>query len=217
MALVKYMHYAFSIIMREFIVVGHKARTDGNFNLNDLAGSAGRIDILCRCINSSLFLSHDLRRDVTTYLVLLGEPDAPKIVKFEGNHVKYLNPDERSSGSLIKKALGKTAGLYWKESTPGVWVRRGNLEGLLEELLPGSDNKKLYYLREDGTDIRDVSIHGLQDDVVFVLGDHLGITPDEESMIMDAGAGVIHVGPVSLHADHCIVLVNNELDRINRN
>jgi tRNA (pseudouridine54-N1)-methyltransferase len=208
------MYYASPTIMRTFIVIGHKARTDGHFNLNDLPGSAGRMDILCRCVNSALFLSHDLRRDVIIYLVLLGEPDPPKIVKFEGERVRYLNPDERSSGSLINKALEKRSGSYWRESTPGVWIQRGDLQALLEELLPGSGDTKLFYLREDGGDVRDVFKQILPDDAVFVLGDHEGVTAEEEALVMDAGAVTIRVGPVSLHADHCIIIVNNELDRM---
>ena len=50
--------------MTLFAVVGHRARTDGGFSLNDLPGSGGRMDVLCRCVNAALFLSHDLRRDV---------------------------------------------------------------------------------------------------------------------------------------------------------
>jgi tRNA (pseudouridine54-N1)-methyltransferase len=199
--------------MREFIVVGHKARTDSNFNLNDLPGSAGRMDILCRCVNSSLFLSHDLRRDVVIYLILRGEPDASKIVKVIGENVRYLNPDERSSGSLIKKALEKNAGKHWKQSTPGVWIRYGELKDLLEELAGNSEDKPLFYLREDGYDIREILRTSLPDDVLFIMGDHVGMMPEEESIIMAAGSKKINIGPVSLHADHCIVLVNNELDR----
>ncbi|MCL7415365.1 MAG: tRNA (pseudouridine(54)-N(1))-methyltransferase TrmY [ANME-2 cluster archaeon] len=204
--------------MREFIVVGHKAVTDGQFSLNDLPGSAGRMDIMCRCINSALFLSHDLRRDVVVYLVLLGEPQPPKIVKFIGQDVRYLNPDERSSGSLIKKALELTARARWRESTSGVWVRQGDLEGLLSELNSSAakgDDNRLYYLREDGTDIRDVIKEEMPQPSTFILGDHVGMTPDEEQKIMDAGARTLNVGPVSLHADHCIIVVNNELDRNN--
>lgn len=199
--------------MREFIVVGHKARTDSNFNLNDLPGTGGRMDILCRCVNSSLFLSHDLRRDVVIYLVLLGEPESSKIVKFEGENVRYLNPDERSSGSLIKKALDKSAGSYWKRSTPGVWIKKGDLKDILHELMDEADKKRMFYLSEDGIDIRKIDEKPLLDDVIFVLGDHMGMTPEEESIIKDAGSKKINIGPVSLHADHCIVLVNNELDR----
>lgn len=205
------MSYAFYINMREFIVVGHKARTDGNFNLNDLPGSGGRIDILCRCINCALFLSHDLRRDVIIYLVLLGEPDMPKIVKFEGENVKYLNPDERSSGSLIKKALERSAIPRWRESTRGVWVRMGGLADLLEEVL--IKDKRLFYLQEDGGDIRDRFKENVPDNTVFVLGDHTGMTPEEEIVIRDLDVKTINIGPISLHADHCIILVNNEIDR----
>jgi len=205
------MSYAFYITMREFIVVGHKARTDGNFNLNDLPGSGGRIDILCRCVNCALFLSHDLRRDVIIYLVLLGEPDIPKIVKFEGENVRYLNPDERSSGSLIKKALEKSAIPRWRESTRGVWIRLGGLSDLLEEVL--TEDKRLFYLQEDGSDIRGEFKENVSNNTVFVLGDHTGMTPEEEIVIRDLDVKTINIGPISLHADHCIILVNNEIDR----
>ena len=205
------MPYAFYINMREFIVVGHKASTDGNFNLNDLPGSGGRMDILCRCVNSALFLSHDLRRDVIIYLVLLGEPDTPGIVKFEGYNVKYLNPDERSSGSLIKKALEKNAIPRWKESTPGVWIRQGDLQDLLQEII--TPEKKLFYLKEDGSDIREEFTGYIPKGAIFVLGDHTGMTAEEEIVIRDLDAKTINVGPISLHADHCIILINNEMDR----
>ena len=38
------------------------------------------------------------------------------------------------------------------------------------------------------------------------------MTPDEESLIGQAGAKVVSLGPTSLHADHCIVLLNWFLD-----
>ncbi len=49
--------------MRRFVVVGHKAASSGDFKLDDMAGGAGRLDILLRCVNTSLFLSHSIRRD----------------------------------------------------------------------------------------------------------------------------------------------------------
>ena len=95
--------------MKQFIVIGHLAQTDGGFSLNDMPGAAGRMDVLCRCVNSSFFLSHDLRRDVECYLVLLGEPDSPKTVLFKGDALRYLSPDERSAGALIKKEIGRAS------------------------------------------------------------------------------------------------------------
>lgn len=189
--------------MKSFIIIGHKAAT-APFSLNDLPGAAGRMDILCRCINAALFLSHDLRRDVRMYLVLKGEPDPPKLIRFDGSGVRYLSPDERSAASLIRKALEKSTQGFWTESTPGVSIRKGGLADLLSEL-----NKKITYLREDGGDIREKSL----EEPLFVLGDHLGMTDDEEKLIAGYEHEIASVGPLSLHADHCIILLHNEMDR----
>ena len=189
--------------MKEFIIIGHKAAT-APFSLNDLPGAAGRIDILCRCVNAALFLSHDLRRDVRVYLVLQGGPAPSKLIRFDGAEVRYLSPDERSAASLIRKALEKNAQEFWTESTPGVSIRKGDFGDLLREL-----NKKVIYLREDGEDVRGKVF----EEPLFVLGDHLGLTGEEEGLIRGYEHEMISVGPLSLHADHCIVLLHNEMDR----
>ncbi len=195
--------------MRDFLIIGHKALTSGNFSLNDMPGAAGRMDILCRCTSAALFLSHDMRRDVQVHLLLLGEPNPQKIVRFDGKNLRYLSPDERSSGSLIKKALDKEVGDMEVKSTPGVWVRHGGLGTLLDEFV--EKGRKIVYLREDGEDIRDVV--GSLDDAVFIMGDHNGVTEEEEILIMGASATMVNVGPLSLHSEHCVTLINNELDR----
>jgi len=193
--------------MRDIVILGHKAKTNGDFSLNDLPGSAGRMDILCRCVSSALFLSFGMRRDVNVHLLLLGDPDPGKIIRFEGLHLRYLNPDERSSGSLINKALQKDATEQDTRSTPGVWIRRGDLKSLLLEF----EGRALFYLREDGRDIREFA-REVQDSV-FILGDHTGVTEEEEKQLLEAGAQIVSVGPVSLHSNHCITLIHNELDR----
>ncbi len=191
--------------MKSFIIIGHKAVT-APFSLNDLPGAAGRMDILCRCVNAALFLSHDLRRDVRVYLVLKGgSPE--KLIRFDGSEVRYLSPDERSAASLIKKALEKNAQEFWTESTPGVSIRKGDLADLFKEL-----NKKVIYLREDGADIRGKKFKN-SEEPVFVLGDHEGLTGDEEKIIMEHENEIVSVGPLSLHADHCIIILHNEMDR----
>lgn len=196
--------------MQDFIIIGHKAVTAGDFSLNDMPGSAGRMDILCRCINSVFFLSHDLRRNVQAHLLLQGGPNPSRIIRFNGEKLRYLNPDERSAGALIKKALEvDNISFLETRSTLGVWIREGDLNTLLSEF--SSEGRKIFYFREDGEDIRGIAEK--VKDSVFILGDHLGLTEDEEKLVMEKSTGTISVGPLSLHADHCIILIHNEVDR----
>jgi tRNA (pseudouridine54-N1)-methyltransferase len=186
--------------MTSFAIIGHLARTDGGFSLNDLPGSGGRLDVLCRCVNASLFLSHDLRRDVEVYLVLLGAPSGPKTVKFSGAAVRSLSPDERSAGALIKKVIDIPCGSEFREGADGVSVRKGGLERLLGE-------HRFAVLDEQGTDAR--AVDALPD--AFLLSDHLNFSPAEEVLVRDCPR--ISVGPKCLHADHTITVLHNELDR----
>ena len=74
------------------------------------------------------------------------------------------------------------------------------------------EGRNLLYLREDGEDVREFA-HEIRDPL-FILGDHIGVTEEEEEQILKAGAKIISVGPISLHSNHCITLVHNELDRV---
>ena len=193
--------------MRAFLIVGNKAVTKP-FSLKDLAGSAGRMDIICRCIAQALFISHGIRRDVEVYVLLLGEPDPPKALKIVGSEVRYMAPDERNIGGIIRKALGLKVDDSWRRSTPGVYIARKNLNDLLEEL---SKKYNVVYLREDGIDIRDVAC-GLENPL-FVLGDHIGLRDEDEKTVMKYAKIVVSVSKLSLQADQCIVIVHYELDR----
>jgi len=186
--------------MTSFAIIGHLARTDGGFSLNDLPGSGGRMDVLCRCVNASLFLSHDLRRDVDCYLILCGEPAGPKTVKFSGALVRSLSPDERSAGALVKKVIDTPCGSEFREAAQGVFIRKGGLERLLTE-------HRFAVLDEKGTDIR----KGTDLTDAFILSDHLNFTDTEEALLRDCPR--YSVGPKCLHADHTITVLHNELDR----
>lgn len=186
--------------MTAFIVIGHRARTDGSWSLNDMPGGAGRMDVLCRAVTASFFLSHDLRRDVVCYLVLRGEPGPEKTVRFDGDRVRSLNPDERSSGSFIKKALALPCGTEFRASSAGVSVREGGLARLLDE-------HQVALLDEIGQDVRTADT--LPD--TFLVSDHLDLDAEERALTADLPR--YSVGPRSLHGDHAITLLLNELDR----
>lgn len=193
--------------MRNFIVVGHKATTTPNFSLEDIPGTSGRLDILCRAVTAAFVISHGIRKDVCVYLILLGG-EIPKTIRLMGETLRHLNPDERTTAALLKKALALPAAAQWAMSTSGIFVRTGGLAPLLADL----KDAKLIYLREDGADIRGLEVSGLSGETAFILGDHTGMTPEEEAQLEQSGAKVVSLGPTSLHADHCVVLLNWLLD-----
>ncbi|HEC96428.1 MAG TPA: tRNA (pseudouridine(54)-N(1))-methyltransferase TrmY [Euryarchaeota archaeon] len=198
---------------RAFVIVLHRANTDGDFKLEDLPGSGGRIDIFCRALNSGLLLSHGIRKDAMVYGVLLGSPCPPVSIKVLGDSVKYLNPDERSTGALIRNALIKlrNRGIYdkgWIKTSPGIYASKLGLKDVLEELKRFNFN--IYYLREDGTDIRRIN---LDLPAAFVMSDSEDLTQEEEEIVEGYSINKLSIGPRSLHTEHCIVIVNNEIDR----
>jgi tRNA (pseudouridine54-N1)-methyltransferase len=193
--------------MRRFVVVGHRAITSSNFNLNDLCGATGRLDVLLRCINSAFFLSHDFRRDVELYLVLLGEPNPPKTLRLVGNELKYLNPDERSTGALIRNALMKKLGDKEILSTPGIYVSKSGFEEALSKL---SRISKVVYLKEDGKEFAPLKT---TQDYTFILSDDKDMGEEEEAIIWKYEPEIVSLGSKSYHSDHCIILVNNILDK----
>jgi len=192
--------------MRRFVVIGHRAVTSSDFKLEDLCGGAGRLDVLLRSINSAFFLSHDIRRDMEMHLVLQGPPKPPRTIRLVGSELRYLNPDERSTGALIRNALMRKNSEE-ERSSPGIYVSNRSYKDVLSTVPRES---QVIYLKEDGKDIREVD---LREDVTFVLSDDQDMTAEEEELLMDHSPEKVCLGPYSYHSDHCVLLVNNELDR----
>src|SRR2546428_10291971 len=106
------------IVVRRFLIVGHRASTDPAFSLDDLAGAAGRLDILLNGANAALLLAHDIRREVEVGLLLLGPPDPPRFVRLEGFRLPTYQPDIRSNAALVRRAL-QDASRIERETSPG--------------------------------------------------------------------------------------------------
>lgn len=190
--------------MRTFVVVSHTAPLDGGFSLSDLAGGAGRLDVLCRCAVDAFLLSHGIRKDVVLHLVIRDQ----LAITLAGSRLRYLNPDERSTGALLREALRLAQGLgpgEEGESTPGITVRWLGLAGLMGTLSEAGLRPVL--LNEDGEPLRAAP---LPERPAFVLSDHQDFTPEELALL--AHAPRISVGPKVLHGHQCVTLVHNELD-----
>ncbi|HIP34834.1 MAG TPA: tRNA (pseudouridine(54)-N(1))-methyltransferase TrmY [Methanothermococcus okinawensis] len=203
--------------MREFILKANKAITSGNVNLKDLPGSCGRLDLVCRCISSAFFLSHNIRRDTVFYSVHYGEPNPPVALKFVGSELKRLSPDERSIAIFIKKALSKEHNSKWRESTPGIYhAKKDFREIVLEKIEKG---RNVYFLHLRGKPIEDVINSRTYNEIkdrgfVFILGDHIGLTEEDERFLNDLKIEKLSLSPLELHANQCIDIVHNILDKL---
>jgi tRNA (pseudouridine54-N1)-methyltransferase len=196
--------------MREFILRASKALTSPDFNLNDLPSSGGRMDLVCRCISSALWVSNDLRRDTKIFVVLEGPPNPPRTIVFDGFSLKGVNPDERNIASHIKKALKFGLNLELNqeiEVSPGIKIAKKSFESLIKEK---SKEMQLIYLHPEGKDIRELEI---RENVAFILGDHIGISRKTERLIERLKAEKVSLGKKIYLASHAIVIANYELDR----
>ena len=191
--------------MRQFLITGHDAPTTPDFSLDDLAGGAGRLDVLCRCVTSAFFLSHAIREAVRVHLVVGDE----YTVRFDGSELRRLNPDERSTAALIRAALERrkdAIGHMAAESTPGVTVRRMGFSATLAEL---AADATVVELHEDGAPAVEVDPPS---DPLFVLSDHRDFTESEASLLADVADERLRLGPAVLHADHAVTVAHHYLD-----
>lgn len=187
--------------MRRFVILGHKAAVTPEFPLNDLPGSAGRMDVLCRAVGAAFFLSHDLRRDVEVTLLLQDKVQ----IRLVGKQLRHLNPDERSTAALLKRAL-EAMNEEEVESTPGIFVSPGNLSSSLDRLYQIGAHPIV--LHEQGTPFNDFSI---PEDPAFFLSDHLQFTTSDEVTLSDLPR--LSLGRQQLHTSQCIAIVHYLLDQ----
>jgi tRNA (pseudouridine54-N1)-methyltransferase len=191
--------------MRQFIVLGHEAPTTPDFSLSDLSGGAGRLDVLCRCVNAGLFVSHGIREDVRVHLVLNDE----YTVRFDGSTAKHLYPDERAVASRIRGALearDDAIGHQPADVSPGVQLYRMGFESTLDTV---ARDGTVVELHEDGESL---AAAAPPENPVFVLSDHHDFTDREAEILAAQADRRLSVGPEILHADQTMTVVHNWLD-----
>ena len=107
----------------------------GKLPLNDLAGGAGRMDVLIRAVMSALLTSHGLRKNVEVVLHLQGGPGPHRRLKFVGSELRGFHAEERSVAGLIAKAIREPLPAigHWIERTPGLYDGGGSLNHTLAE------------------------------------------------------------------------------------
>ena len=189
--------------MRQFVVLGHEAPTDPDFSLDDLAGGAGRLDVLCRCVAAGLLRSHGVRDDARVVLVVR---DAVTI-RVDGATVRHLAPDERAIAGLLRGALeaaDRAVGERFVEASPGVTAARLGLDAALDAAAG-----PVVQLHEDGEPVTALEP---TEPVTFVLSDHREFGADERAVLDERADRRVRLGPERLHADQAITVAHHYLD-----
>ncbi|TKR24649.1 tRNA (pseudouridine(54)-N(1))-methyltransferase TrmY [Natronomonas salsuginis] len=190
--------------MRQFVLLAHElaAPDAADLSLDDLPGT-GRLDLLSRCVTSALLLSHDIREDVRVHLVADGY-----VVRFEGADLRRINPDERSTAARIRDAFAAREGAIGAMAatpSPGVSIRRGDFETVLDDL----EDVTLLELHDDGRPVVDLDP---PENPAFVLSDHRDFTDEEADLLAARADKRVSLGPRILHANQAITVAHNYLD-----
>jgi len=163
------------------------------------------LDIACRCAVETFLLSHGIRKDTLLHITIRDQ----FVITMEGARLRHLNPDERSTAALLRRALSQGAELEpgaYARSTAGISVRRTGFAELLEELRRAGTS--LVLLDEGGVPLRQAQ---LAEPPAFILSDHRDFEPNELELLQ--GVQRLSVGPKWLHGHQCITLVHSELDQ----
>ncbi|MFW9994430.1 MAG: hypothetical protein ACFFD4_20470 [Candidatus Odinarchaeota archaeon] len=182
-------------ITRHFNVILNEAVIENTFNLNNLTGS-GRVDVVCRIINATFFLSNAFRKN--TELNLLFKKTSQKLT-IAGNRVQGINPDERAiAGVLIRVFKGKPyKGIYLADITWNETLSSLNGYLLIE------DSPKLLF------DSKSVNLP-----VTFTLGDHRGFERDDlEKLQANSNLRPCSLDDRSYLSSSCITIVHYLIDK----
>ena len=122
--------------------------------------------IASRCVNVALFVSGDLRRNVSISIAW-GDSRDLRVVTFPGETIKRVSPDERSISFFLLKSSRRVKNLSPGQSVimdNGIEVTRADLDDLVGSWKPSS-----LYLALNGTKDSDIEKSGL---FVYGLGKH---------------------------------------------
>lgn len=195
---------------RVFILKATKARTDDKFTIKDLPGSAGRMDLVCRCILSALLLSEAHRADTVFYAVLEGPPRPPLTIGVDGERVKVLPRDELQTALVLKEVLNPD-----RISFPlGFDLINKSFQEVVGEQLNKSE---IYVLHKSGIDINKTFTefqNVKKPQIVFVLGDHIGLSQNDMEYLVEKGIKPLSLGKKEYIGSQCIFLVHEKLDCI---
>jgi len=193
---------------RRFAIIGHRAPSNGKVNLNDLAGSSGRLDVLARAVNAALFLSHGIRKDTDITLHLMGGDGPPRRVWFEGSRLRGVHPDERAIAGQVGKAMKSPVPPIGRmvELHEGLWHSGGGIEQTIDEW--SREGVRAFVLDAGGVPFDPVEHDG--ESVGFILSDDQPFTESEMGAM--GTLEKVSLGETWIQGHSCISILHHAMD-----
>ena len=193
---------------RRFAIIGHRAPSSGKINLNDLAGSSGRMDVLARAVNTALFLSHGIRQDTDITLHLMGGVGPARRIWFQGSKLRGVYSDERAIAGQVGKALKQPVPAIgqWVEIHPGFLHSGGGIEQTIHEW--NRAGVRTFVLDACG-DPFDTDRHD-EEGIGFILSDDQPFTDDYNEIFQHLEK--VSLGNQWLQGHSCISILHHRLD-----
>jgi len=192
------------------------------FLKNNLPGKHGPVkplipnfDIVASCLNAAFYLSHDIRRDTSVFLLFKEKDIGNLCLKFIGRDLRRFQPDEHSILGLIRNSIIKfknLAKILEKDQKvqlyPGLFAFRSSLSEILSKL--NKSDYQILYPSKKGIDVRNVNF---SQKIAYIINGESLMDETIQEIVCTKGVA-IHFGGILPRADIQIILLHNELDRL---
>ena len=186
---------------RNFLIFLKESKINPNLSLNNLSGE-GRLDLVCRVISTTFFLSNSFRNDTNLFLFFQSESI---LIILYGNRLRNLNPDERSIAGYLKKVFRSISGTnkFNQKFDSGYSWQYFSFKDLPIYFHSG------FILDMEGENFDQIEKNEILRQI-FVLGDHIGLNDNDKSFLSNFKR--ISLGEVELHASACITIIHHLID-----
>lgn len=197
--------------MPTFVLRAHAAPVDPQRFLAE-AGEGAHVEYIAQVIQAGLFISKGHREDACLIVVMENSKDYSRAITLRGDAIGDLGGlTEQAILARLAECLRVGQGLGKEQSveTPeGIVVSATSFEHIARAYLA---DHEVYLLDRKGTDLRETP---MSEPAVFLLTDHVPMPKNLHKSLVRQGAKRVSLGPVMLQASQCVVLVQNEFDRL---
>ena len=155
--------------------------TLSKYNIKDIPGSSGRLDVISRCILSALMMNNTLEKDVAIWIFL--DKYGTFIFNSDLFNDEYFPKNEILLTDFFVEFIIKTKKREIYPETPLDSVKYSSL-GIFDAIKNFVEKKyKIYVLDENGTDFKKVFTSlSSEDNFLFILGDQSGDLLNKEEL-----------------------------------